>query len=1054
MVRAGSSGPHSAPDLDRFRMLKKLASKKNTKETAVTFTVTVHALEPWTRGATAVGEDPRQIAIGWERGSGKQRGTTRVRPEEAREDGASARYAFDEAFEVDCTMQKRGGGEKGCRAKILRFFILALPEGARRGSNVETTTVGAGEIDLARFVDAGVNGYTESVNVEASEMVTRRVGTPRLTVTVRARPTGTPAPTVDPATTVGSAPDPTPTATPSDGYQWAASRFQERSEPAQETQESDQVAALTSMASMFKKRATTQDENANVDVGAAPTPDVSATEAVVEDDAEVQAARHELFATRSTPPTSPAEGEVDSDGFLLDSDLDTDDDDKGVPGADEFMPPQSIEHRVSAVATVGVVTASEQEQEEYEMERPRLEEERLAQIEAERVAAEEQARRVEEEALAQARLEEEQRRVAEEQAMQAMQAQIEAERVQAEEEARRVAEEQETRARLEEEQRRVAEEQAMQAQIEAERVQAEEEARRVAEEQETRARLEEEQRRVAEEQAMQAQIEAERVQAEEEARRFAEEQFAQEEEARREAALRLEEEQHWAAEAERERARIEEEERVRAFEEEKRRIAEEEAVAAAQAQEELQRRALEEERLRVQVEETRLYTQQGGTSAVDVYVETEISEEAASMYFTEHSPDMTTPLHHQDVFYTPAAGARFADSVMKPARDDTLESELISLSLSDVLIHGYAEDAKFQMALGLQERITAARTSGCSNAAQLEFNRVMDAFGVAIKGASSNPHRLVFLCAQIVACRVCLATMDDLDTRDILQLEVIARDAALDALWQSTFGGLLSSSKGTWNLLNVAGSCRGDGDRIGRAWVAMFQFAKAKLGVDSVANTAETGSSAKPLLTHLQNGILIDLLLKFDSQVLEMMLSPSDDPERNAMLPGGGALTFSAGAELKRAISALSAAAVSTGLGTSVDALIPKLRATADVCMIPKDALVDAKLRADIVCHKLSTKTLAAIVTKFRPDDFAPQPVDPSVIESIVSSLNDKTTVVDEAVAQAYAPAVTEGAMWISNLARALASVEQQIVRVSHLPGRSAHATRWALVESALLRDR
>ena len=1013
MVRAGSSGPHSAPDLDRFRMLKKLASKKNTKETAVTFTVTVHALEPWTRGATAVGEDPRQIAIGWERGSGKQRGTTRVRPEEAREDGASARYAFDEAFEVDCTMQKRGGGEKGCRAKILRFFILALPEGARRGSNVETTTVGAGEIDLARFVDAGVNGYTESVNVEASEMVTRRVGTPRLTVTVRARPTGTPAPTVDPATTVGSAPDPTPTATPSDGYQWAASRFQERSEPAQETQESDQVAALTSMASMFKKRATTQDENANVDVGAAPTPDVSATETVVEDDAEVQAARSELFATRSTPPTSPAEGEVDSDGFLLDSDLDTDDDDKGVPGADEFMPPQSIEHRVSAVATVGVVTASEQEQEEYEMERPRLEEERLAQIEAERVAAEEQARRAEEEALAQARLEEEQRRVAEEQAMQ-----------------------------------------AMQAQIEAERVQAEEEARRVAEEQETRARLEEEQRRVAEEQAMQAQIEAERVQAEEEARRFAEEQFAQEEEARREAALRLEEEQHWAAEAERERARIEEEERVRAFEEEKRRIAEEEAVAAAQAQEELQRRALEEERLRVQVEETRLYTQQGGTSSVDVYVETEISEEAASMYFTEHSPDMTTPLHHQDVFYTPAAGARFADSVMKPARDDTLESELISLSLSDVLIHGYAEDAKFQMALGLQERITAARTSGCSNAAQLEFNRVMDAFGVAIKGASSNPHRLVFLCAQIVACRVCLATMDDLDTRDILQLEVIARDAALDALWQSTFGGLLSSSKGTWNLLNVTGSCRGDGDRIGRAWVAMFQFAKAKLGVDSVANTAETGSSAKPLLTHLQNGILIDLLLKFDSQVLEMMLSPSDDPERNAMLPGGGALTFSAGAELKRAISALSAAAVSTGLGTSVDALIPKLRATADVCMIPKDALVDAKLRADIVCHKLSTKTLAAIVTKFRPDDFAPQPVDPSVIESIVSSLNDKTTVVDEPVAQAYAPAVTEGAMWISNLARALASVEQQIVRVSHLPGRSAHATRWALVESALLRDR
>lgn len=996
-------------------MLKKLSSKK-IKDTSVTFTVTIHALEPWTRGRRVVDYDdvePRQVTIGWERGSGKQRGTTRVRPERAREDGVSARYEFHDAFEVDCTMQKSAGEGTGYRPKSLRFFILALPEGARRGSDVETTTVGAGEIDLARFVDAGDGGYTESVDVEASETVMRQVGRPRLTVTIRSRPTGAPAPTFDPTVTVGSAPGLTETT--SGGYQWAASRFQERSEPVVEeepVQEPDQVAALTSMASMFKKRsAAADDEHANVvddddDVVAAhPIPDVDATETAVEDDAEIQAARNELFATRSTPPASPAEGEVDSDGFLLDSDLDTDDDEQGVPGADEFAAPQSSEDRVHAAAAVGVVTASEQEEEE-EKERRRLEDERLAQIEAERVAAEE-------EALAQ--------------------------------------------ARLEEEQRRLAEEQAMQARIEAERAQAEEEARRVAEEQETRARLEEEQRRVAEERAMQAQIEAERVQAEQEARRAAE-RLAHEEEVRRQEALRVEEEQRWAAEAERERARIEEEERVRAFEEEKRRVAEEQAVAAAQAQEETQRRALEEERLRVQVEETRLHAQQGSTSEVDVYVETEISEEAASMFFAEHSPevsDMTTPSHHQDVFYTPAAvGARFADSVIKPARDDTLESELISLSLSDVLIHGYAEDAKFQMALSLQERITAARTSGNSNAAQLEFNRTMDAFGVAIKGASSNPHRLVFLCAQLVACRVCLATMDDLDTRDILQLEVVARDAALDALWQSTFGGLLSSSKGTWNLLNVAGSCKGDGDRIGRAWVAMFQFAKAKLGVDAVANTAETGSSAKPLLTQLQNGILVDLLLKFDSQVLEMMLNPSDDPERNAMLPGSGALTFSTGAELKRAISALSAAAVSAGLGTSVDALIPKLRATADVCMIPKDALVDAKLRGDIVCHKLSTKTLAEIVTKFRPDDFAPQPVDPSVIESIVSSLNDKTTVVDEPVVPAYAPAVTEGAMWISNLARALASVEQQIVRVSHLPGRSAHATRWTLVESALLRDR
>jgi hypothetical protein len=427
-----------------------------------------------------------------------------------------------------------------------------------------------------------------------------------------------------------------------------------------------------------------------------------------------------------------------------------------------------------------------------------------------------------------------------------------------------------------------------------------------------------------------------------------------------------------------------------------------------------------------------------------------ISEEADKMFLrSDEKQNILTPSSDDDAFYTPVAhGSRFIDSMAKAGAGRRLDEEIISLSICDILIHGFAEDTSFTTALGLQERVAAVRSAQGLREAQYELNRIVDAFGVAIKGAQENPARLVFLCVQLIALRVCLATMDDIDTRDILELEVSARNNAFKTLWKHTYGALLSKRKGAWDILGMSSSLNGDGERIGRVWVAMFQFAKVQLGVDRVANTGETGHSSKPLLMQLQNGILKDLLLKLDSSMLEILTSGVSDADINALTPGGGNLTFSAGAELKRAISALSSIAIKFGIGPNVDVLIPELRATADVCMIPKDALVDAKLRSDIVCGKLSNTALLRIIERFKPDDFAPQQIDPAIADAIISSIPDGENL--DINQQQYTPARTDGASWIANLARALSKVEGAVLRDEHIPDESTHASRWSLVSSSL----
>lgn len=1018
-------------------MLKKLASRKHAKDRVVAFVVTVRALEPWARGAR-----PRRVCIGWERGASR-RGTTAVREASIANDGANARYAFEESFTIEATMQKTGKG-RAYKPKGLTFFVLALPENAERGTSVETQTVGGCSVDLARFVEC-VDGVTEFLDVDCADDVRRAVGTPRLMISVRSSGlNGT-------ATHPGYESDAVSTASHSmqaeseqtvPGYQWAASRFQ--TEPSTSVGAGqDEVAALTSMASMFKKRgAVEEDTDASEErvepqepsrpvefesaeavearselFGAARAQEQPVEEPPTppEEDPELDAARNELFGAFAPQeqPVSPRapQGTVDSDGFLLDSDLESDV--EAEEATSEFTQPPAADAFEKERVAAGEARAQAEEDAlaaRIEADRKRTEEEESARAQE----AQLQAQRMEEERIR----EEEEKRFA----------LIEAERIKAEEEARRLAEESSFAAHQEEEgERRRVEEEAMQA------AQAEEE-RRLAEEEAMRVAQAEEERRLAEEEAM---------------------RVAQAEEERRLAQLRAEEERLWALEAEAERKRLEEVEKSRVAQE---------AADAARAEEERIRMenvriAEHEARLQEEREQQMEANAKAAERDVDAYAEAVLAEEANTMLFSDSPSEGTTGFRtpmgtETDAFYTPATRrTRFADSLMKPSVNRLVEDEIVSMSISDVLIHGVAENIEFTTALSLQERIAAVRGNKGLDASQLEFNRIMDAFGVAITGAMSNPARLLFLCAQLIALRVSLATMDDIETRDVLELEVLARNCAFDSLWSTTFGAALCPSEATLGLLNLKTHLNGDGERIGRAWAALFQFAKARLGYDAVANAEEKGNSTKPLLAELQLDILRDLILRLDEAVLNILINPTGDERVNVMIPGGGALTFAAGAELKRAISALVSAAKELNIAGTPETIIPKLRATADVCMIPKDALVDSKLRADIVGGKITAKELAAVVSRFRPDDFAPQPVDPDVISAVVAAAaNDDNSDENASNIEPFVPVSTSGAPWVANLARALAEHDSASLS-RRVPGPSAHASRWSIVADVLNGD-
>ncbi len=85
-------------------------------------------------------------------------------------------------------------------------------------------------------------------------------------------------------------------------------------------------------------------------------------------------------------------------------------------------------------------------------------------------------------------------------------------------------------------------------------------------------------------------------------------------------------------------------------------------------------------------------------------------------------------------------------------------------------------------------------------------------------------------------------------------------------------------------------------------------------------------------------------------------------------------LTFGEGVVLKMALTQWQAWAATQGGLDNTDTMFPRLRAAADLLMFPKDMLRDAATREEIL-PALTLPQVCALVTKFVPDDYAPDSV-------------------------------------------------------------------------------
>ena len=59
--------------------------------------------------------------------------------------------------------------------------------------------------------------------------------------------------------------------------------------------------------------------------------------------------------------------------------------------------------------------------------------------------------------------------------------------------------------------------------------------------------------------------------------------------------------------------------------------------------------------------------------------------------------------------------------------------------------------------------------------------------------------------------------------------------------------------------------------------------------------------------------------------------------------------------------------------------LFPRLRAVADLLMMPKEVLTDRAIRSEVV-PGLSLRVICAVLARFHPDDFAAEPLPPGTV--------------------------------------------------------------------------
>ncbi|KAK9805120.1 hypothetical protein WJX72_000185 [[Myrmecia] bisecta] len=117
--------------------------------------------------------------------------------------------------------------------------------------------------------------------------------------------------------------------------------------------------------------------------------------------------------------------------------------------------------------------------------------------------------------------------------------------------------------------------------------------------------------------------------------------------------------------------------------------------------------------------------------------------------------------------------------------------------------------------------------------------------------------------------------------------------------------------------------------------------------------------------------------------------SPALMPLDARLLPfPTGPLSFGVGVNLKMAVTRWTNWATDVGIkeerrsGEEGYALFPKLRATADLLMMPKEVLTDSSIRAEVV-PGLSLRRICQLLVRFEPDDFAADPLPPGLLDTL-----------------------------------------------------------------------
>ena len=132
-------------------------------------------------------------------------------------------------------------------------------------------------------------------------------------------------------------------------------------------------------------------------------------------------------------------------------------------------------------------------------------------------------------------------------------------------------------------------------------------------------------------------------------------------------------------------------------------------------------------------------------------------------------------------------------------------------------------------------------------------------------------------------------------------------------------------------------------------------------------------------------------------------------PPSTLPFPPSTPLTFSTGVALKLLTSRLAHWAADAGVrdgaaplapppvrrdGTgspsaSMPPLFPRTRAAADLLMVPKEALADAAVRAD-VAPGLRTQSVAALLARYAPDAAAPDPLPPGLLDALAEEADEE----------------------------------------------------------------